>query len=471
MLSTILSALVFASTGLMTLGPTAAAGGKNRPVKILAIGNSYSNNATEYVSRIAASMGLNITAASLYQPGCPLKRHVAYYEAYRDLGKDAYYSSANENKYESLYINGVRQSGKASIQEAIAHTDWDYITIQQMPDYCDDITSYYTEENPYITKLYDYVLDELKKNGNKKCEILIHQGWSFSHAMAIDHAYKYYPVDYENTKDFFAKIESTVNEAAGILKTHVGLKKAPEIVPSGKAVQLAKDEFGFGDTFGDPDSMYADFISHLSHNGQYLAACVWIETFAKKAGLATTDVRKATFIPMGTDVTADRAAALRSCAHAAVTGEADTVYGKWRAVPFGDGVMVTNYTGKVPKGGKLLVPARLSGKKVYGVSENAFKYVEGITSVTIEEDKPPSSKPSSSPPSSSSELTASTESEKEPSSSVASDSKPESSDQTVGADPENGGSGGFPWPFVILGAAILLAVAGAVVFLILKSKK
>ncbi len=217
--------------------------------------------------------------------------------------------------------------------------------------------------------------------------------------------------------------------------------------------------------------MYADFISHLSHNGQYLAACVWIETFAKKAGLATTDVRKATFIPVGTDVTADRAAALRSCAHEAVTGEADTVYGKWRAVPFGDGVMVTNYTGKVPKGGKLLVPARLSGKKVYGVSENAFKYVEGITSVTIEEDKTPSSKPSSS------ELTSSTESEKEPSSSVASDSEPESSDQTVGTDSENsetdgnGGSGGFPWPFVILGAAILLAVAGAVVFLILKSKK
>ena len=472
-IGTMLSALVIASTGLMVSGTdVAAASNKNRPIKILAIGNSYSNNATEYVSRIASSMGLNITAASLYQAGCPLRRHVAYYEAYRDLGKEDYYSSSNSNKYESLYINGVAQSGKASIQEAIAHTDWDYITIQQMPDFCDDITSYYTEQNPYITKLYGYVLDELKKNGNKKCEILIHQGWSFSHAMSIDRAYQYYPVDYENTKEFFAKIESTVNEAADILKTHAGLKKAPELVVSGKAVQLAKDEFGFGDTFGNPDSMYADYISHLSHNGRYLAACVWIETFAKKAGLATTDVRKATFIPMGTDVTPDRAAALRSCAHEAVTGEADTLYGDWRAVPQGDGVIVTNYNGKVPKGGKLTVPARLSGKKVYGVSENAFKYVEGITSVTVEEDKTPS-EPSSSTPSSSLEPSSS-ESDKTPSSSVVSSSEQDTG-LTIGETFENGSdgekSGGFPWLFVLLGAVLLLAAASAVVFFVLKTKK
>ena len=469
-----LSMLVLASAGLMPQGPVASAATvKNRPIKILAIGNSYSNNATEYVSRIASSMGLDITAASLYQAGCPLRRHVAYYEAYRDLGKEGYYSASNKNKYESLYINGVKQSGNASIQEAIAYTDWDYITIQQMPDYCDDITSYYTEKNPYITKLYGYVLDELKKNGNKKCEILIHQGWSFSRAMSIDRAYEYYPVDYENTKEFFAKIESTVNEAAAILKEKCGLEKAPEIVVSGKAVQLAKDEFGFGDTFGNPDSMYADYISHLSQNGRYLAACVWIETFAKKAGLATTDVRKATFVPIGTDVTADRASALRSCAHEAVTGESDTVYGSWRAVPLGDGVAVTNYTGKVPKDGKLIVPARLSGKKVYSVSENAFKYVEGITSVTIEEDKTPSEKPSSSTPSSSSEITSSEDSEKEPSSSAVSGSE-QGNGQTEGASSEKGEtdvSGGFPWPFVVLGAVLLLAAAGAAVFFILKFKK
>ncbi len=468
-----LSALVLASTGLMPLGTTAAASGKNRPIKILAIGNSYSNNATEYVSRIASSMGLDITAASLYQAGCPLKRHVEYYEAFENLGKDAYYSSENTSKYEYFYINGIANRYILSIQEAIAYEDWDYITIQQMPDFCDDITSYYTEQNPYITKLYDYVLDELKKNGNKKCEILIHQGWSFSHAMSIDKAYQYYPVDYENTKEFFAKIESTVNEAAEIVKNHAGLKKAPDLVISGKAVQLAKDEFGFGDTFGDPDSMYADFISHLSQNGRYLAACVWIETFAKKAGLATTDVRKATYIPIGTDVTADRAAALRSCAHEAVTGEADTIYGNWRAVPQNDGLMITNYVGKVPKGGKLTVPARLSGKKVYGVSENAFKYVDGITSVTVEEDKTPSSEPSSSTPSSS-EISSSAESEKELSSSVASDSD-QGVGQTIGAILENDNDGekggGFPWLLVTLGAVLLLAVAGAVVFFVIKAKK
>ena len=35
-----------------------------KPLKILAIGNSYTNNATQYISKIAESMGLEIKAAS-----------------------------------------------------------------------------------------------------------------------------------------------------------------------------------------------------------------------------------------------------------------------------------------------------------------------------------------------------------------------------------------------------------------------
>ena len=358
---------------------------ENKPIKVLAIGNSYSNNTTEYVSRIAESMGLDITAASLYFPGCALWRHVHFYENYRDLGHDGYYESAYDQHYEDLYVNGAAVGGYASIQEAIAYTDWDYITIQQMPDWCDDIDSYWTEENPYITKLYGYVLDELEKNNNNKCEILIHQGWSFSHAMSIDNAYEYYPRDYENTRDFFAAIESTVNQAAEIVKTQCGLDAAPDLVLSGKAVQLAKDEFGFGDTYGASDSLYADNVSHLSSLGKYLAACVWIETFAAKANLSVTDVRTTDYFPIGQGITADKAAALRSCAHEAVTGEADSIYEEdWRAVPCGTGLEVTNYFGEVPEDGKLVIPASLDGKKVYSVSDNAFKYLEGIKSVTIQ---------------------------------------------------------------------------------------
>ncbi len=458
LISIILSVVILVSIGSIFMNITASAETKNRPIKILAIGNSYSNNATEYISRIAESMGLDITAASLYQAGCPLKRHVAYYEAYETLSHDGYYSADNKNKYESLYINGGAISGKASIQEAIAYTDWDYITLQQMPDYCDDISSYWTEENPYLTKLYDYVLDELKKNGNKKCEILLHQGWSFSHAMSIDKAYKYYPVDYENTREFFEAIETTVDQAADIIKTHAGLKSAPEIVPSGKAVQLAKDEFGFGDTYGDTDSLYADYISHLSSFGKYLVGCVWVETFAKKAGLPVTDTRTTTFAPYGNGINDDVAAALRSCAHEAVTGEANTVYGDWRAVPEGNGLKITHFMGKVPANGKVTVPAKIEGKRVCAVSDNAFKYVKGVTEIIREEieDEPASSTVTSS----------SVPSESEPTSSSAPSSEAQSS--SAEGQSQNGGTGILL--YVIFGILAAAAIAVAVVFLVIKKK-
>ena len=79
----------------MVVTTTVAEDAVEKPtLKILAIGNSYSNNSTELISKIADSMdtGLDITAASLYQAGCPLKRHVAYYEAYENLGHYAYYA-------------------------------------------------------------------------------------------------------------------------------------------------------------------------------------------------------------------------------------------------------------------------------------------------------------------------------------------------------------------------------------------
>ena len=368
----------------MVVTTTVAEDAEERPaLKILAIGNSYSNNSTELISRIADSMGtgLDITAASLYQAGCPLRRHVAYYEAYENLGHDAYYASNNTNKYEYLTVNGVANKNILSMQEAIAYTDWDYITIQQMPDFCDDITSYWTEEKPYVTKLYNYVLDELKENGNTKCEILFHQGWSFSHAMSIDNAYSYYPVDYDNTRDFFEAIEATVIEATEILKDKCGLDKAPEIVPSGKAVQLAKDQFGFADSWGEETSLYNDNISHLSYVGRYLVACVWIETFAAKAGFSITDTRKASYVPTDKGVTEEMAVLLRSCAHEAVTGESDTVYGDWRAIPDGDGLKITHFVGEVPATGTVTIPALLDEKSVTTIGETTFKYVEGVTGV------------------------------------------------------------------------------------------
>ena len=51
----------------------------DEPIRILAIGNSYACNATQYIDRIAENLGLNVEAYVLYYPGCSLKQHVEFY--------------------------------------------------------------------------------------------------------------------------------------------------------------------------------------------------------------------------------------------------------------------------------------------------------------------------------------------------------------------------------------------------------
>ena len=44
-------------------------------MKILAIGNSFSEDACRYIHKIAAADGQNIKTVNLYIGGCPLKTH------------------------------------------------------------------------------------------------------------------------------------------------------------------------------------------------------------------------------------------------------------------------------------------------------------------------------------------------------------------------------------------------------------
>lgn len=381
-ISTALCIALFATICVVPMGTAAEEPAARRPLKILAIGNSYTNNATQYISKIAESMGLEIKAASLYKDGCMVQGHLERYEAYEKLGHDAYYSSDNSIKYIHLNVNGVANTKILSMQEAIASDDWDFIVMHQAPNSCDKLEKYWTEENPDLVTLYNYIQTELDKNNNTKCEIVFNQGWSFAHEMSIDNNYKWYPVDYENTRDFFLKIEETVAEAVAIVQREVGLDAPLDIVPSGEAMQLAKDEFGFGDTYGPADSLYADFISHLSDPiGRYMIANLWIEKFTAKAGFPV-DCRTATYLPTG--LSAENAAILRSIAHEVISGEADSKYGDWRAVPNGDGLKITHYLGAVPENGTITVPALLGGKSVTAVENTIFKYVDGVSRVVFE---------------------------------------------------------------------------------------
>ena len=113
-----------------------------KQIKILAIGHSYSNNATQYINSIAYSMGLNVSVTSLYDDGCPIERHVKWY-------------NSNAKEYQ-FYVDGVNnsKSGKHSMQEVFELADYDYVTIQQSPTGAANFSTFWTEEKPWLTVLY-----------------------------------------------------------------------------------------------------------------------------------------------------------------------------------------------------------------------------------------------------------------------------------------------------------------------------
>ena len=87
-------------------------------IKVLAIGNSFSQDATRYLTQIAAARGVYFRTVNLYIGGCPLVRH------YNNLLHDA--------RAYSLEYGGETTGFYVSIRQALRARKWDVITLQQV---------------------------------------------------------------------------------------------------------------------------------------------------------------------------------------------------------------------------------------------------------------------------------------------------------------------------------------------------
>ena len=95
---------------------------KNKRFEVLAVGNSFSEDALAHLHNIAAALGKkDILIANLYIGGCSLATH--------------YINAQNNNKdYEfQIWKDGNKQPlQKYSILDGLVYSDWDYISLQQV---------------------------------------------------------------------------------------------------------------------------------------------------------------------------------------------------------------------------------------------------------------------------------------------------------------------------------------------------
>ena len=170
-------------------------------MKVLAIGNSYSQDATRYLHQVAKKCGTDMRVVNLYIGGCPLSKH------YRNIMGDY--------KAYGLEVNGVSTGFLVSIKEALLNDEWDVVTVQQQSSQSTDYETF----QPYLNALCDYI-----RKYCPKAKIMLHQTWAYKEGSATLEK-----IGYKNQIAMFGSVLNSYNLAS----EEIGA----EIIPSGQALQ------------------------------------------------------------------------------------------------------------------------------------------------------------------------------------------------------------------------------------------
>jgi hypothetical protein len=128
---------------------------------VLAIGNSFSQDAMRYLSQIARAQGEQLTAINLYIGGCPLEKH------YRHMLSGAPYS---------LQCNGSETGFLVTMDEALLSRPWDVITLQQASHFSAKKDSY----TPYAHALVKHI-----RTLCPKAKLYLHETWAYEKESTI----------------------------------------------------------------------------------------------------------------------------------------------------------------------------------------------------------------------------------------------------------------------------------------------
>ena len=212
-------------------------------MKILSIGNSFSQDAHKWLHKLAKANGIDIETVNLYIGGCSLERH------YTNMTEDI-------ADYD-LEINGGEATRKISICEALALENWDVITLQQVSQNSGMPETY----EPYLAALYRYVRERCPA-----AQIYLHQTWAYETDSTHD-GFANYGCDQAN---MYACIVSTTEKLAA----SYGIP----VIPVGRVIQALRETVPAFDYAKTGRSLCRDGF-HLSLDyGRYAAAAVWIKT-------------------------------------------------------------------------------------------------------------------------------------------------------------------------------------------------
>lgn len=228
-----------------------------KSLKVLAIGNSFSEDALQWLWDIAKDYGIQeVIVGNLYIGGCDLETH---------------WDNALNNKSNYTFFKNTRGIWRnypnVTMEYGITNEKWDIITLQQVSGKSGLANTY---EN-YLTNLINYVNE---KKTNPFAQIAWHMTWAYQ-GNSTHGDFVYYN---HNQLTMYNKIIETVQTVV-LPKEDISF-----IIPSGTAIQNVRTSY-LGDT------LTRDGF-HLSLDvGRYIAGLMYFKA------ITGFSIEEITFIP------------------------------------------------------------------------------------------------------------------------------------------------------------------------------
>ncbi len=224
-------------------------------MRVLSIGNSFSQDATWYLHGIASAAGREIETWNLYIGGCSLYRHAKNLRG----GLREY----------SLEINGQGTAEQVSVNEIAEKGGFDAVTLQQASHYSGLPETY----DPFLEELASYLRKTLPE-----AKLYIHETWSYD----PDSTHDGFPVYAMSSELMYEKLAAAYRRAAE--------KIGAGFLPVGDGIEALRKTALFAPRTGKYPVNRDGF--HLSvPSGRIFAGYIWAER------LLGLDVRGNSFRP------------------------------------------------------------------------------------------------------------------------------------------------------------------------------
>ena len=214
--------------------------------KILMIGNSFTLNATQFVTQMCAEQNVDVTIGILYKSGETLENHLTNVQS-----NDAVYTY-----YERTSINGVTNSTthtNFTFSQAVERNEWEYINFQQRSSASDKYETY----QPFLTDLKSFVETSLTQTVN----FGVLQTWALSSTVN------------PNQQEAYTSIVGAYRQA--MIDSDLSF-----ILPAGTAIQNARSIA----VINAINNELTEDGSHLSELGKYIASASVFESLFRGHG-------------------------------------------------------------------------------------------------------------------------------------------------------------------------------------------